>query len=107
MQKTLKLLLFMTLITAPVLSWAFSAEDFVGTWQGQFTSTTFGGSQFNMTLNVQSNGFYTDSSGHLMPPSYYPNTQQWEFDAATNRLHFWYLDLVYAGQYFYQHFYYE
>ena len=40
-------------------------------------------------------------------PTIYPNTQQCEFDAPTNRFHWWYLDIVYAGQYFYQHFFYE
>lgn len=86
---------------------AFTMEDFVGTWEGQYTSTTFGGSQFDMILDLQAGGFYTDSSGHLMPPYYYPDTQQWELDTATNRLHFWYLQSVYAGQRFYQHYYYE
>ncbi len=91
----------------PLSAWAFTEADFVGTWEGTFDSTTFGGSHFDMTLEVQENGFYTDSSDHLMPPYYYPDTQQWEFDEATNRLHFWYLETVYAGQYFYQHFFYE
>lgn len=91
----------------PAASQAFTFEDFVGTWEGDYTSTSFGGDHFNMTLIVQPDGFYTDSSGYFMPPYYYPDTQQSEYDAETNRLHFWYLDTVYAGQYFYQHFYYE
>jgi hypothetical protein len=40
-------------------------------------------------------------------PSIYPNTQESGFDAETNRYHWWYLKTVYAGQYFYQHFFYE
>jgi len=40
-------------------------------------------------------------------PSLYPDTQMCEYDEATNRVHFWYLYLVYAGQHFYQHIYFE
>lgn len=92
---------------APATASAYDTEDFVGTWEGEYTSTTFGGSQFPMTLDLQIDGFYTDSSGYLMPPYYYPDTQSWNFDAATNRLHFQYLSTVYAGMRFYDHFYYE
>lgn len=84
----------------------FQEDDFVGAWTGTYESTTFGGSFFELTIEAEADGSYTDSSGHLMP-SLYPNTQQWEFDAETNRLHFWYLQTVYAGQHFYQHFFYE
>lgn len=92
---------------SPAAAQDFTAADFVGTWEGQYSYEWFGGGQSAMTLEVESGGFYTDSSGYLMPPYYYPDTQNWEYDAATNRLHFWYLDTVYAGQNFYQHFYYE
>jgi hypothetical protein len=107
MKRLLLMLPIVALGFMPADGHALTDADFMGTWEGEYTSTTFGGSQFNLTLDLQNNGFYTDSSGHLMPPYYYPDTQNWEFDAATNRLHFWYLDTVYAGQYFYQHFYYE
>jgi hypothetical protein len=40
-------------------------------------------------------------------PSIYPDTQMCEYEASTNRVHFWFLYLVYSGQHFYQHFYYE
>jgi len=83
----------------------FTFDEFIGTWQGTISSTTYGYSD-PMTLVVQPDGFYTDSSGRLMPPLYY-DTQQCEFDAPTNRTHFWYLQTVYSGMYFYQHFYYE
>ena len=99
--------LLIGLLSSPAEAQDFSFDAFVGVWNGQYTSENSGGEQFPMTLEVQPNGFYTDSSGYFMPPSYYPNTQHCEFDAATNRLHFWYLNVVYAGQYFYQHFYYE
>ena len=95
------------LLTSPAFAQEFDFNAFVGTWEGHYTSTTFGGNEFDLTLVVYPDGFYTDSSGYFMPPYYYPDTQQCEFDQATNRLHFWYLSTVYAGQYFYQHFYYE
>lgn len=84
----------------------FIFEAFVGTWEGTITSENYGYSD-PVTLVVESDGFYTDSSGYLMPPYYYPDTQQCEFDAETNRVHFWYLKTVYAGMHFYQHHYYE
>ena len=83
----------------------FSFDEFTGTWQGTISSTTYGYSD-PTTLVVYANGFYTDSSGRLMP-TIYPDTQQCEFQESTNRMHFWYLQTVYAGMYFYQHFYYE
>ncbi len=79
----------------------YTTEDFVGTWHGNISATTFGGYDDPITLTIYEDGFYTETSGRLMP-TIYPNTQMFEYDAATNRLHFWYLDLVYAGQYFYQ-----
>ena len=59
-----------------------------------------------MTLVVNADGSYSDSSGLLMPPLY-PDTQMCEYEETSNRVHFWYLDLVYSGQHFYQHFFYE
>jgi hypothetical protein len=84
----------------------FSFDAFVGTWEGTISSDNFGGYDDPITLVVESDGYYTDSSGRLMP-TLYPDTQQCEYDEATNRVHFWYLQLVYSGQYFYQHFYLE
>jgi hypothetical protein len=84
----------------------YTTENFVGTWHGTISSTNFGGYNDPITMIIYEDGFYTETSGHLMP-SLYPNTQQFEYEASTNRLHWWYLDIVYAGQYFYQHFYYE
>jgi hypothetical protein len=84
----------------------YTFEDFVGTWNGTISSTTFSGYNDPITMTIEADGFYTESSGHLMP-TIYPNSQECEFDAPTNRFHWWYLDLVYAGQYFYQHFFYE
>jgi hypothetical protein len=107
MKNIVQTALILTLLTSSALAQEFNFEAFVGTWDGHYTSTTFGGDEFDFTLVVYPDGFYTDSSGYLMPPYYYPDTQQCEFDAATNRMHFWYLDTVYAGQYFYQHFFYE
>ncbi|PLX04521.1 MAG: hypothetical protein C0595_02890 [Marinilabiliales bacterium] len=86
----------------------FTSEDFVGTWVGYISSEygDFGGYSDPMTMVIYDNGFYTETSGHLMP-TIYPNSQESEFDAETNRYHWWYLQTVYAGQYFYQHFLYE
>lgn len=84
----------------------YSFEDFIGTWSGYISSNSFGGYNDPMTMIIEEDGFYTETSGHLMP-TIYPNTQQSGFDEATNRYHWWYLQTVYAGQYTYQHFYYE
>jgi len=81
-------------------------EDFVGTWHGTISSQTWPPYNDPMTMIIYNDHFYTETSGHLMP-TIYPNTQQCDYDAPTNRMHWWYLQTVYAGQYFYQHFYYE
>lgn len=57
-------------------------------------------------MTIEEGGFYTETSGHLMP-TIYPNTQESDCDEETNRYHWSYLKTVYAGQYFYQHFLYE
>ncbi|MFC2102287.1 T9SS type A sorting domain-containing protein [Bacteroidota bacterium] len=85
---------------------SYAFEDFVGTWNGYISSTSFGGYNDPMTMIIYPDHFYTETSGHLMP-TIYPNTQECDYDAPTNRMHWWYLQTVYAGQYFYQHFYYE
>lgn len=84
----------------------YTFDDFVGTWHGYISSESFGGYYYNMTMTIEEDGYYTENTGQLMP-SIYPNTQQCEYEASTNRMHWWYLDIVYAGQYFYQHFFYE
>ncbi len=93
--------------------WAFSVsaqeysfEDFVGTWHGNISATNYGGFNDPMTMTIYEDGFYTESTGRLMP-STYPNTQQCEYQASTNRFHWWYLSIVYAGQNFYEHHYYS
>jgi hypothetical protein len=94
------------LISFTTSAQTYSSNDFVGTWNGTISATVFGGYNDPITMTIYDDGFYTETSGHLMP-SLYPNTQQFEYQASTNRLHWWYLDIVYAGQHFYQHFYYE
>ncbi|MEE4257264.1 MAG: T9SS type A sorting domain-containing protein [Bacteroidales bacterium] len=84
----------------------YSFEDFVGTWNGSISSTYFGGYNDPMTMIIYDDHFYTETSGHLMP-TIYPNTQQCDFDEPTNRMHWWWLETVYAGQHFYHHEYYE
>lgn len=85
---------------------SYTFEDFVGTWHGYISSESFGGYNDPMTMVIEPDGFYTETSGHLMPTTY-PNTQDSDFDYETNRYHWWYLQTVYAGQYFYQDFFYE
>jgi len=106
MHRYLAALLIIALGAGTAAAQTFSFEALVGTWEGRITSETFGGHDDPITLVVEPDGYYTDSSGHLMP-TIYPDTQRCEFDEPSNRVHFWYLQTVYAGQYFYQHFYYE
>ncbi len=85
----------------------FSFNEFVDTWEGVSTSESNYAWNTDITIEVQPTGYYSDSSDLLMPPYYYPDTQMCEYDAYSNRLHFWYLNTVYAGQYFYSHSYFE
>ncbi|MCB2220761.1 MAG: T9SS type A sorting domain-containing protein [Bacteroidetes bacterium] len=84
----------------------YTYEDFVGTWHGTIKSPSTSGATIPMTMTMESNGFYTESSGALMP-TLYPNTQQCEYQVASNRMHWWYLGTAWGGQYFYDHFFYE
>jgi hypothetical protein len=86
----------------------YSFEDFVGSWTGTYTHQGQFGNTITdpITMVIEPDGYYTETTGHFMP-TIYPNTQESEYDAETNRYHWWYLKTVYAGQYFYQHFYYE
>jgi hypothetical protein len=108
MNKTFTILYLFLLLSLSQTNHAqeYVFEDFVGTWHGYISSESFGGYYDLMTMHIEPDGFYTETSGHLMP-TIYPNTQQCEFEAETNRFHWWYLKTVYAGQYFYQHFFYE
>jgi len=100
--------LFFTLsiLTSVTNAQNYTFEDFVGTWHGYISSENYGGYNDAMTMIIEEDGFYTENTGRLMP-TIYPNTQQCEYDVATNRMHWWYLQTVYAGQYFYQHFFYD
>jgi hypothetical protein len=100
------LTLVIALISFSSYSQDYTFEDFVGTWHGTISATNYGGYNDPMTMTIYEDGFYTETSGHLMP-TIYPNTQQCEFQASTNRFHWWYLATVYSGQYFYDHHYYE
>lgn len=91
--------------TTTAYSQDYVFEDFVGAWHGTISS------EWNyysdpISLTIYPDGFYTETSGRLMP-SIYPNTQQCDYEASTNRMHFWYLSTVYAGQQSYTHIYYE
>jgi hypothetical protein len=103
---TFVIVLLMLITMQQTYSQEYTFNDFVGTWHGTISSQLYSGYNDPITMTIESDGFYTETSGHLMP-TIYPNTQQCEFEASTNRFHWWYLDVVYAGQYFYQHFLYE
>ena len=103
---TLFTVLLITFFSGPAAAQDYTFDDFVGTWSGTISSQTFEPYEDPITMIIEQDGFYTETSGHLMP-TIYPNTQECDFDAETNRFHWWYLQTVYAGQYFYQHFFYE
>ncbi len=99
-------IIFFLALASTLIGQDFSFEDLIGDWEGEITSeTTY---QWNSPTNISiyADGFYTESTGILMP-SIYPNTQEVTYDATTNRVHFKYLYLVYAGQHTYQHHYFE
>lgn len=98
-------LLFISYISQQVTAQNYTFNDFVGTWNGTISSQTNG---YNdpMTMIIYEDHFYTETSGHLMP-TIYPNTQQCDYDAPTNSMHWWWLQTVYAGMHFYTHVYYE
>lgn len=109
MKKTLLITpLFLLIISHAGTSYGqdYTFSDFVGTWHGYISSELYGGYNDPITMIIEPDGFYTETSGHLMP-TIYPNTQQCDYEAETNRMHFWWLQTVYAGQYFYQHVYHE
>ena len=108
MKTTLTILSFiiLNLVFNQTKAQDYTFEDFIGTWHGYISSESFQGYNDPMTMIISPDGFYTETSGHLMP-TIYPNTQNSDFDDATNRYHWYYLQTVYAGQYFYQDHFYE
>lgn len=100
------LFLILTFITAEkAIAQSYNFSDFVGNWSGNIASKN-NGYNYPTTIDIYSDGFYTESSGSLMP-TIYTNTQLCEFDVSTNRMHFWWLQTVYSGMKFYTHSYYE
>lgn len=83
----------------------YSDKQFVGVWYGTIESEWHYYKK-NITIEFYEDGTYYDHSGILMP-SIYPNTQTWEYEEETNRLHLRYLQTVYAGMRTYTHIYYE
>lgn len=104
--KTKLTILVILIFSFEAYSQEYTFNDFVGTWHGNISSESFQGYDDPMTMVIEADGFYTETSGHLMP-TIYPNTQQFEYHLETNRMHWWYLQTVYSGQYFYQHFFYD
>lgn len=98
--------LILSFFSVPSISQDYAFDDFVGTWHGTISAENYGGFNDPITMTIYEDGFYTETSGHLMP-STYPDTQQCEFQSSTNRFHWWYLATVYSGQAFYDHHYYE
>lgn len=99
------ILLTLNILSVLLQAQPYAFDDFVGMWEGNIISVVI---NYNdpTQFTIEEDGFYTETSGHLMP-TIYPNTQMCEYEASTNRFHFWYLKTVYAGMRFYQHFYYE
>lgn len=95
-----------TMLGKTLFAQEYSFNDFIGTWHGTISSESFTPYNDPMTMIIEEDGFYTETSGHLMP-TIYPNTQLCDYDEETNRMHWSYLYVVYAGQYHYQHFYYD
>jgi hypothetical protein len=109
MKKTFNYLaagLLLFLITNAVKAQNYTFDDFVGTWNGTIFSPSTNGATVPMTMIIEADGFYTETSGHLMP-TLYPNTQQVEYLPESNRLHWWYLGTAWGGQNFYTHFFYN
>ncbi len=92
-------------LTATLAS-ALTTADFVGEWSAVSTSEIYSNSNYTFSLQINPDGSYIDSSGELMP-DLYPDTQWVEYDEDSNRLIFTYLNIAYAGQYFYQSFFFE
>lgn len=107
MKKRITILTLITLTTVVAFGQTYTFDDFVGTWEGYHTYESFGGYYQDLTMTIDPDGFYTETSGYFMPPYYYPNTQSCEYDEATNRFHWQYIETVYAGQTFYQHHFFE
>ena len=107
MKKLFLLLSTIFLLSLGLIAQDYTFDDFVGTWHGTISGEDdFGPYVDQMYMVIQADGFYTETSGHLMP-TIYPNSQECTFDAPTNRMHWWYLYLVYSGMNLYTHFYYE
>ena len=107
MKKHFYILTLVSLLALFAKGQSYNFDDFVGTWTGYHTYESFGGYYSDLTMTIESDGFYTETSGYFMPPYYYPNTQSCDFDAETNRFHWRYLETVYAGTYFYQDHFFE
>jgi hypothetical protein len=100
------IVLALVLAAMPAAAQDFTFEQFVGTWTGTISSELTFGYNDPITLVISGDGVYDDSTGRLMP-DLYPDTQVASHDAATNRVQFRYLDIVYAGQYFYESIWFE
>lgn len=105
MKRNIFTLLFLFSITWSIAQ-TYSSIDFVGTWNGTYSSEWNYYENEPISMTIYEDGSYIESPGYFMP-SIYPNTQQFEYDEGSNRLHWWYLQTVYAGQYTYTHIYYE
>ncbi len=107
MKKSLYSLVTLLILSMGASAQDFTFDDFVGTWYGTISGEDdFGTFVDPITMIIFPDGFYTETTGHLMP-TIYPNSQQCQYDAQTNRMHWWYIYLVYSGMNFYTNHYYE
>jgi hypothetical protein len=100
------IIIFVLFIYSGTTLGQYAFQDFVGEWNGYISSTSFGGYNDQIKMVIESDGYYTESTGRLMP-TIYPNTQKCEYEASTNRFHWWYLQSVYAGRNSYTNHYYD
>ncbi len=78
----------------------FTAAGFVGTWEGTLESSLYD-TFTELTLVVNEDGTYEDSSWSLMPIQAYAGSQEWRFEAESGRVLFSWIDVVYSGTRFY------
>lgn len=98
--------IIISLIVSSNVTGQYDFQDFIGEWKGYISSSSFGGYNDQMTMIINTGGSYTESSGRMMP-TIYSNTQKCEYEASTNRFHWWYLKSVYSGMKTYQDFFYD
>ena len=75
----------------------FTASDFLGAWDGDYSWETNGGGATFTTLTFHENGQYNESSLNVYG-TLYPNTNMWEYNASTNWIRLYWVSHIYNGQ---------